>query len=158
MGDGLNMGVYECDDGNLNSGDGCSDQGTVEAGYVCKGGTPSSADICSLPPALTRFTMDASSYSLAVQFSEPVNLESKPSAYNIDYSVDDISISFPEGSPSLGLKFSLALPSPAAYKDGVPLYTHFIIILEPQESVNPNKHVSIRENAIDNRGGSSERV
>lgn len=34
-GDGLNLGGHECDDGNLQDGDGCSHKCTVEKGYRC---------------------------------------------------------------------------------------------------------------------------
>eukprot|EP00826_Nyctotherus_ovalis_P047315 TRINITY_DN5429_c0_g1_i20.p1 TRINITY_DN5429_c0_g1~~TRINITY_DN5429_c0_g1_i20.p1 ORF type:complete len:529 (-),score=105.27 TRINITY_DN5429_c0_g1_i20:544-2130(-) len=34
-GDGLNMGEYECDDGNVANGDGCSAECTVEEGFAC---------------------------------------------------------------------------------------------------------------------------
>ena len=35
-----------CDDGNSNNGDGCSSTCTVETGYGCTGGTPTTADSC----------------------------------------------------------------------------------------------------------------
>lgn len=44
-GDGLNLGQYECDDGNLINGDGCSSLCTIEPGYTCK--TIGSIDICT---------------------------------------------------------------------------------------------------------------
>ena len=34
-GDSLRAGDEECDDGNIDAGDGCSDHCTVEAGYMC---------------------------------------------------------------------------------------------------------------------------
>lgn len=36
----------ECDDGNLNTGDGCDSGCLMERGYFCFGGTPCTADIC----------------------------------------------------------------------------------------------------------------
>ena len=53
-GDGLKF-VSGCDDGNKVDGDGCSSTCTVESGYVCTGGSPSSKDTCyqGLPQALT---------------------------------------------------------------------------------------------------------
>ena len=45
-GDGFNFGNYQCDDGNLQSGDGCSPTGTVEAGFACSGGSSLTADEC----------------------------------------------------------------------------------------------------------------
>lgn len=35
-GDGLNMGINECDDGNLINGDGCSSECRIEAGFECE--------------------------------------------------------------------------------------------------------------------------
>ena len=44
-GDGLRAGSEKCDDGNTSSGDGCSsDCSSVEAGFVCSGGSPTSKD------------------------------------------------------------------------------------------------------------------
>ena len=34
-GDGLNYGIFECDDGNLDDGDGCSSVCSIEPGYQC---------------------------------------------------------------------------------------------------------------------------
>lgn len=34
-GDGINMGQYECDDGNLRNGDGCSSKCKIESGFKC---------------------------------------------------------------------------------------------------------------------------
>lgn len=52
-GDGLNLGVFACDDGNTVNGDGCSSTCTVEAGYVCFGGDSTQADTCvTTGPAL----------------------------------------------------------------------------------------------------------
>ena len=45
-GDGLNYGINECDDGNLDSGDGCSPDCKVEDGWKCSGGTRSQKDTC----------------------------------------------------------------------------------------------------------------
>ncbi len=45
-GDGKNLGIYECDDGNKKSGDGCSSNCKVENYYVCSGGSATSMDTC----------------------------------------------------------------------------------------------------------------
>jgi cysteine-rich repeat protein len=37
---------YQCDDGNLVNGDGCSSTCTIEAGWDCGYGTPDIADFC----------------------------------------------------------------------------------------------------------------
>ena len=45
----------ECDDGNVNDGDGCSSSCRVELGYTCVGGSPNSQDNCLvyLPSSVT---------------------------------------------------------------------------------------------------------
>ena len=50
-GDGVSMGLNSeqtsyCDDGNIESNDGCSDSCSVECGYTCDGGNSSSRDYC----------------------------------------------------------------------------------------------------------------
>lgn len=46
-GDGYDLGHYECDDGNYNSGDGCSVLCFIENGWNCTGGTPFEPDVCN---------------------------------------------------------------------------------------------------------------
>jgi hypothetical protein len=41
------MGLLECDDGNMNSGDGCSASCKVEPGWRCGGGTRTKPDSCT---------------------------------------------------------------------------------------------------------------
>ena len=43
-GDGRHMGILECDDGNLNDGDGCSSMCVIEANYFCYGGNAFTPD------------------------------------------------------------------------------------------------------------------
>lgn len=45
-GDGRNMGMVECDDGNLKDNDGCSSKCKTEPYYECSGGTQDSPDVC----------------------------------------------------------------------------------------------------------------
>lgn len=50
--------VRECDDGNSNSGDGCSSSCTIEPGFICRGGSPNGRDNCYLnTPAQVSFSM-----------------------------------------------------------------------------------------------------
>ena len=46
-GDGKWLGELECDDGNQNSGDGCSNVCHLEAGFKCLGGSPTSNHGCN---------------------------------------------------------------------------------------------------------------
>eukprot|EP00826_Nyctotherus_ovalis_P013548 TRINITY_DN13688_c0_g1_i2.p1 TRINITY_DN13688_c0_g1~~TRINITY_DN13688_c0_g1_i2.p1 ORF type:complete len:315 (-),score=23.71 TRINITY_DN13688_c0_g1_i2:476-1420(-) len=50
-GDGLNLGMHECDDGNLNDGDGCSRDCRIEQNYECYR-RRGEADVCRdvVPP------------------------------------------------------------------------------------------------------------
>ena len=51
------MGVFECDDGNTKSGDGCSKDCKVEPFYECSGGDYGYSDICinRKPPEIKKF-------------------------------------------------------------------------------------------------------
>jgi proprotein convertase subtilisin/kexin type 5 len=55
-GDGKRF-VLGCDDGNLINGDGCSSYCTIESGYNCLGGSPTSKDTCmTITPSKTIIT------------------------------------------------------------------------------------------------------
>jgi len=43
---GLNFGINECDDGNLDSGDGCSPECQIEEGWICSEGSRTKKDSC----------------------------------------------------------------------------------------------------------------
>lgn len=45
-GDGYDFFNYHCDDGNYNSGDGCSVLCLPEVGYECVNGTNDQPDVC----------------------------------------------------------------------------------------------------------------
>jgi len=45
-GDGKNYGMYACDDGNIENGDGCDKNCQIEEYYECKGGNRTDPDIC----------------------------------------------------------------------------------------------------------------
>ena len=45
-GDGRNFGMYECDDANLENGDGCDEYCRVEWGWECYNGSPVQKDSC----------------------------------------------------------------------------------------------------------------
>jgi cysteine-rich repeat protein len=49
-GNGQRVESEICDDGNKKSGDGCSSACTVERGFTCEGGSPSTADVCTASP------------------------------------------------------------------------------------------------------------
>ena len=45
-GNGVNYGMKECDDGNTESGDGCSSVCTIESGWTCYGSSYTTKDTC----------------------------------------------------------------------------------------------------------------
>ena len=102
------MPSEECDDSNLNDGDGCSSSCTVEANFVCNGTTPSGASECYLLQLEMNRELtikDGSSNSFTLFFSPQVILDSLFSS--IDWN-QMISI-----SPSSSLR--LATVSSAVY-------------------------------------------
>ena len=70
----MDLGQLQCDDGNTQSGDGCSSQCEVENGFACSGGLASVPDQCVdiLPPVVTEVTM-MDPQRVSLRFSEPVN-------------------------------------------------------------------------------------
>ena len=72
-GDSKNMGIMECDDGNLLDGDGCSALCSLEEGFRCKGGNKTAPDICleTVPPYVSSFAQ-LDHQILLIKFFEPV--------------------------------------------------------------------------------------
>lgn len=54
-GNGVIAGGEACDDGDVDSGDGCSSTCTIEAGYVCNGAPSVCTAVCAATPTVTRF-------------------------------------------------------------------------------------------------------
>ena len=74
-GDSRNMGILECDDGNLVSGDGCDENCKVENGYDCKGGGIENPDLClDIVPPLAVIASISLDYSLIIFFSELIQI------------------------------------------------------------------------------------
>ena len=75
-GDGVNLGEHRCDDGNTVSGDGCSSECQIEQGYICTGGSSTSADKCwdITPPMLTLIPNPQSTLVNHFQLSKPLKL------------------------------------------------------------------------------------
>ena len=71
-GDGINLGHFQCDDGNTESGDGCDSNCNVENGYECYRTDSSQPDICednSNPEATISLEEGG---ILVIRFSKPV--------------------------------------------------------------------------------------
>ena len=89
-GDGLNLGEYQCDDGNQIDGDGCSSKCTYEEGFKCIGGNEKNSDICKdiVPPVAVvggNGNSDANYLTFTFIFSKPVQIMSneKPKTFII---------------------------------------------------------------------------
>ena len=136
-GDGLNLGEFQCDDGNINNGDGCSSECTVEEGYVCQGGNTISPDSCKdiISPILQATGMGIEN-TFYFAFSEPVEIKStknpktfvnlaivgKLESYIFDYEVD-----FKQGNIL-----------PRKLVDEADMYQTMIITLIPQSTIIQN--------------------
>lgn len=80
-GDGRNMGLVQCDDGNKVSGDGCDQDCKIEGGWQCRGGSDTTKDICEVEPEQI-IRVDVTKYNnLIVEFSGAVSV-SKPLSEN----------------------------------------------------------------------------
>jgi cysteine-rich repeat protein len=80
-GDGFNMGINECDDGNKIDKDGCSSNCRVERGYKCRGGSATQKDLCQkILPILGDISMKIESQvnsekgALKIEFDDKVKL------------------------------------------------------------------------------------
>ena len=73
-GDGYNMDILQCDDGNQIDGDGCDQYCRVEEGYLCNSGSSTSPDICSptTSPTFTLNLISSINNNLLIQFDRPL--------------------------------------------------------------------------------------
>ena len=75
-GDKKNMGIFECDDGNKLSGDGCSSDCLIEDNFKCEGGTYNTPDTCleTVPPLLASFSL-LNHEEIEIHFTELVKFK-----------------------------------------------------------------------------------
>jgi len=74
-GDGFNYGQYQCDDGNLIDGDGCSRYCMIEEGFACSGGTELTADTCyDVRHPIPTLELINSQNNIYITFDEEVTL------------------------------------------------------------------------------------
>lgn len=74
-GDGIDLGLNECEDGNEEDGDGCSSTCKLEPNYACQSETPNGPFSCWLTAAPFIKSTDISpEFSITFEFSEPVML------------------------------------------------------------------------------------
>lgn len=72
------MGILECDDGNLNDGDGCSSMCVIEANYFCYGGNAFTPDTCnSTLPLQFAKTIYYGNQTVSITFNKPAYFTSK---------------------------------------------------------------------------------
>ena len=70
-GDGRNMGILQCDDGNLLDGDGCDSQCRIENGFSCVGGGEDLSDVCvDIIQPNARILSITLNYTLTIAFSK----------------------------------------------------------------------------------------
>ena len=74
-GDGKNLSILECDDNNLENGDGCSSECKIEDNFICSGGSGSSPDSCqyTIPPKVLIANL-TSNNSVYLEFDRPVRM------------------------------------------------------------------------------------
>jgi len=133
-GDARNMGVLECDDGNLVDGDGCSKDCKIEEFYECSGGDHENADICinrkpleiksfkyfgnrtailifAVPAKLVKDHAKAKSFKSEIRFKEMIqfSVEIEKVYKVIDWSYSDFNIAyFKKITFQLNMNFSLS--------------------------------------------------
>ena len=128
-GDGVTMGQLPCDDGNLATGDGCSQLCTIEPGWSCT--TVSGKSVCSdtsSPTArLTYLRKTDTQFELLLTFSEPIQYQGNPQ--------DTITLSFDK----LRLFEFTAMRSDLAQA-----YSPISISVTPLESVRSNSQLTLQ--------------
>ena len=83
-GDGKNYGINQCDDGNLIDGDGCSSSCLIEEGWMCYGGSLTTADICSHELTTFKSLNVTEENNLILKFSNPIFIVDKLTEDDID--------------------------------------------------------------------------
>ena len=70
------MGILECDDGNIISGDGCSFDCKIEENFICSGGGLTTPDICveTVQPSMNSF-FQINKEQIQVEFTEFVKFK-----------------------------------------------------------------------------------
>ncbi|CDW87691.1 fu domain containing protein [Stylonychia lemnae] len=93
-GDGFNYGSYQCDDGNIINGDGCSATCAIETGFNCTSGSKTTPSVCmdnrNPSPRISLVTM---SNQILIEFDEEVQLQSQ-----LDTTTLNVQIKGPQGS------------------------------------------------------------
>ena len=73
-GDGFNMGINQCDDGNTVSGDGCDNKCNVETGFRCAGGGFTASDYCRYIISPTFSLSWGGNLTLILIFDHPLHI------------------------------------------------------------------------------------
>eukprot|EP00347_Sterkiella_histriomuscorum_P013429 403364739 len=126
-GDGKNLGVYECDDGNLISGDGCNENCEKEDGFNC--GTSGCLKIDKPRPYVKSLSKNN---DITIGFDQAISVAEG------DLSSSDLEIVIykPDGSK---VKFSWTASISSDYSRT----NSFKISLTPKESLQGNEKISI---------------
>ena len=110
-GDGYNLGIKECDDGNEADGDGCNRECIVEKGFLCSGGSLISSDKCrgTVRPTFMLSHLDRENSFVVILFDKPVYMDNVavefrdiiqlsvegPINYTFEYTVNNYLITSP---------------------------------------------------------------
>ncbi|CDW91263.1 fu domain containing protein [Stylonychia lemnae] len=87
-GDGFNYGSYQCDDGNLINGDGCSSICIIEQGFNCTTGTKFTPSVCMDNKNPTpRISLIASNNYIYIEFDEEVILSEELNTTSLDIKI-----------------------------------------------------------------------
>ena len=74
-GDGFNYGFFQCDDGNVINGDGCSSKCTIESGFNCTTGSKLAPSVCMDNKNPTpKISLVSSKNFIYIEFDEEVQL------------------------------------------------------------------------------------
>ena len=70
------MGSLQCDDGNLDDGDGCNSLCQVEEGWICSGGNSATKDVCEyrLTEIEKAWIVEKSDMNLVIEFTRDVQI------------------------------------------------------------------------------------
>ena len=97
--------THECDDGNVEDGDGCDSTCHIEPKYLCEGGGPSSRDICTpiITLSIVGFTI-SDDFLITVTFNEKVHFNGMWYFTLLEFKLDNLSFDM-DDSLNLDIQF-----------------------------------------------------
>eukprot|EP00347_Sterkiella_histriomuscorum_P005534 403356244 len=87
-GDGFNYGFFQCDDGNVINGDGCSSKCTIESGFNCTTGSKLAPSVCMDNKNPTpKISLVSSKNFIYIEFDEEVQLQKALDETNVKITI-----------------------------------------------------------------------